>query len=216
MTAERQVQTTTATAATEGADIQTASPSDRLLTLLSPVHERARMTARRLCRSDAEGDDLFQDAAVRALAKLPALRDDQAFPAWFYRILLSVHKNRTRGHFWRRLVPMDSIAKSAEPVGDDGSTWEDARHGERRMRSALATLPPVQREAVVLFDIDGYRLAEIAEMQGVSLSAVKSRLVRGRERLRKHYQSHGYRTGQEPERRSWPTRPSMAKKRNAS
>lgn len=216
MTAERQPHNPPVNAANAGV-ADPASQADRLLALLAPVHERARMTARRLCRSDAEGDDLFQDAAVRALAKLPALRDDKAFPAWFYRILLSQHKNRTRGHFWRRLLPLDSIAPGrAQPVGDDGSTWEDARHGERRMRTALETLPRVQREAVVLFDIDGYRLAEIAEMQGVSLSAVKSRLVRGRERLRKHYQARGYGTVHKSAGRSWTAQQNMAEKRNAS
>ena len=203
----------TARTADEGADECAA----RLLALLEPVHERARMTARRLCRSDAEGDDLFQDAAVRALAKLPALRDDQAFPAWFYRILLSLHKNRTRTHFWRRLLPLESVlAGTREPVGDDGSTWEDARHGERRMRAALESLPAVQREAVVLFDIDGHSLAEIADMQQVSVSAVKSRLVRGRQRLRKHYRAHGFGAATGTQGHPWPANPNMAEKRNAS
>ncbi len=60
------------------------------------------------------------------------------------------------------------------------------------MQAALATLPAVQREAVVLCDIDGYDLAEVAEMQAVSLSAVKSRLVRGRARLRRYYERLGW------------------------
>ena len=52
-------------------------------------------------------------------------------------------------------------------------------------------MPPEQREAIVLFELDGFSIEEIAAMQQVSLSAIKSRLVRGRERLRRHYQRLG-------------------------
>jgi RNA polymerase sigma-70 factor (ECF subfamily) len=158
--------------------------------LLGPIHDRAQVTARNLSRSDAEGDDLFQDAVLRALTRLPSLRDERAFPAWFYRILVSLHRNRRRRGFWRRLLPMDAIADTgAEPIGDDGAAWEDRRARSKRLRDALATLPAVQREAVVLFEIDGYTLDEIAAFQGASLSAVKSRLVRGRDRLRLFYRA---------------------------
>lgn len=164
---------------------------ERLLHLLEPIHQRAKLTARRLCRSDAEGDDLFQDAALRALTRLGDLRDDGAFAAWFYRILVSLHRTRTRRSLWQRLLSLDDVFDTGkEPAGEDGGRWEDERLGAERMRRALATLPPVQREAVVLSDVDGYALEEIAEIQGVSLSAVKSRIVRGRERLRRHYRGH--------------------------
>lgn len=167
-----------------------ATQRDKLVALLLPMHERARLTARRLCRSDADGDDLFQDATIHALTRIEDLRDDKAFPAWFYRILLSLHRTRMRQSFWRRLLPLDTMTSSSahhEPIGEDGSTWEEKRQGAARMREALATLPAVQREAVVLFDIDGYSLAEVAELQNTSLSAVKTRLARGRARLEKHY-----------------------------
>ena len=173
-------------------------PTDRekLLALLLPINERAQMTARRLSRSRAEGDDLFQDAVVRALTRIGDLRDDKAFEAWFYRILLSLHRTGQRRRFWRRFLPLEGIfTGGGEPVGEDGSRWEDERVGAERVREALAILPAVQREAVVLFDIDGYSLDEVARMQRASLSAVKSRLARGRARLRKHYIRRGRRQG---------------------
>ncbi|ACY16786.1 RNA polymerase sigma factor [Haliangium ochraceum] len=168
------------------------SDRERLLTLLEPVYERAHMSARRLCRSQADGDDLYQEALLRALTRIQGLRDEQAFPAWFYRILLSVHRSRQRRRFWRLLLPLDDERPAArEPVGEDGGRWEEQRQGARRVREALAVLPAVQREAVVLFDIDGYSIAEVAEMQRASPSAVKSRLSRARARLRSHYQRLG-------------------------
>jgi RNA polymerase sigma-70 factor (ECF subfamily) len=169
------------------------SSTARFMALLGPVHERAQATARRLCRSIADGDDLYQEAVLRAMARLSDLRDDQAFPAWFHRIVLSLHRERGRRSFWRRLLPLDTLAENGrEPAGEDGGAWADQHTGARRMQAALATLPAVQREAVVLCDIDGYELAEVAEMQAVSLSAVKSRLVRGRARLRRYYERLGW------------------------
>jgi len=170
---------------------------DRFRRLLEPVHARAVAFARGLCRSRADGDDLFQEAAVRALAKLGSLRDDAAFPRWFYRVVITVHRNRSRRAFWRRLIPLgdhDELADGPDP-GHSGDyrtdEWSPARaEAARRARAALATLPAVQREAIVLFEVEGWQVDEIAELQRVSISAVKSRLARGRTRLRTHYE-HG-------------------------
>ena len=160
------------------------STRDRFRRLVAPVHERVRAFARGLCRSQADGDDLFQEASLRAFSRLDGLREDGAFRTWFYRIVISVHRNRARTAFWRRLVPLGERAAEAdyrEPAPDAGDAT-------RRARAALAVLPTVQREAIVLFEIDGWKVEEIAALQRVSASAVKSRLARGRERLRVYYE----------------------------
>jgi RNA polymerase sigma-70 factor (ECF subfamily) len=168
-----------------------ATAADRrqeLMALLAPIHDRAQRSARRLCRSDADGDDLFQDTVLQAYRRVGGLRDPAAFPAWFYRIMLNQHRTRSRRGFWRRLVALDDAGeRDVAFAGDDGAAWEAARHSAERMRRALATLPADQREAIVLFEIDGYTLEEVADLQGVGLSAVKSRLSRARARLRRHY-----------------------------
>ncbi len=204
------------TAGADDIEMRHVDDRERLRGLLEPIHGRARLSARRLCRSDAEGDDLFQEAAIRALTRVSELRDDAAFAAWFYRILLSLHRSRTRRSVWRRWLSLDDVSGSdAEPVGDDGARWEDQRLGAERMRRALATLPAVQREAVVLADVDDYPLEEIARMQGVSLSAAKSRVVRARERLKKHYRRHAVEAEPAPER-AWTAEPGMVRRRNPS
>jgi DNA-directed RNA polymerase specialized sigma24 family protein len=53
--------------------------TERLCRLLEPVHDRALAFARCLCRARADGDDLYQEALLRALTKLPGLRDDAGF-----------------------------------------------------------------------------------------------------------------------------------------
>ncbi len=166
---------------------------ERLLALLQPIHDRARSTARRLSRSSMDGDDLFQEAVLRAFHKLPALRDAERFGAWFYAVLLSVHRNRGRRPFWRRFVRIDE-QQDHEVADVRASDPEHERAQAMRMARALATLPAVQREAVVLHAIDGFSMEEIARMQGVTLSAAKTRVARGRDKLRRHYERRGFST----------------------
>jgi RNA polymerase sigma-70 factor (ECF subfamily) len=165
----------------------------RLAALLEPVHDQALATARRLCRSSADGDDLYQESVLRAFEKLHTLRDESRFRSWFYATLLSRHRSRFRSAFWRRLVPWDeAFPDGREPVGEDGARRNEEAWRASRATQALGQLAAVQREAVVLFEIDGYSIEEIAVMQGVSISAVKSRLSRGRHRLRRIYERHGW------------------------
>jgi RNA polymerase sigma-70 factor (ECF subfamily) len=152
------------------------NPSDQLLVLLAPIQTQALRLAHRLCDDPADADDLFQDAVARALAKLSSLRNHDRFRSWFFAILLNLHRSqRTRG-FWRRLSPLRH-----EPHAQQST---DNSH----VRQALATLKRPQRQAIILHDIHGYSVAEIADMQRVTVSAVKSRLSRGREKLRAYYQ----------------------------
>jgi RNA polymerase sigma-70 factor (ECF subfamily) len=159
------------------------SPQRRLMALLAPHHDRARTTARRLCRSHADGDDLFHETVLRALDHLEELRDDEKFRSWFFAVLLSVHRARHRRSFWKRLLPLEEVR--AEPAIDGGA---DAYEGAQRMARALATLAPAEREAIVLFELEGFTLEELAALQDSSIPAVKSRLVRARARLRRHYE----------------------------
>jgi len=156
-------------------------PRQRLAKLLEPIHAQARAFARRLCRSDVEGDDVFHDAVVRALDKIDDLNDEGAFRAWFYRVVITTHRNRYRRSFWRKLVPL--------VAGDEGSVEPEVEQlaGTERARVALAKLPAAQREALVMFEIEGMTVDEIASVQNASASAVKSRLARARSRLRSIY-----------------------------
>ncbi len=156
----------------------------RLLELLAPLHDRARMTARRLCRSNADGDDLFQETVLRALDRLGELRDEQRFRAWFYAVMMSVHRGRHRRAFWRRLFPLSEVVEEPSHPAE-----ADALEGAQRMTRALGALSVEGREAIVLFELEGFSLDEIAALQQTSLSAVKSRLARARARLVRHYET---------------------------
>ena len=163
----------------------------RFRRLLEPLHDRVLGFARCLCRSIPEGDDVFQDAMLRAFTKFDALRDDAAFKPWLYRIVITVHRTHGRRAFWRRLVSLGDVAPADSAEAErlyrtDGWTAE-AAESNRRAREALAQLGAAQREAIVLFEIEGWLVEEIATLQRVTVSAVKSRLARGRDRLRELY-----------------------------
>ena len=153
----------------------------RLRRLLEPIHDRALAFARSVSRSRDDGDDLFQESLVRALHKVSMLRDDAAFKGWLFRIIINLHRNRSRRAFWKRLIPL-----VGNEVGDNRSHDETLGSVERA-RIALSQLPADQREAIVLHDIEGWAVGEIADLEGVSMSAIKSRLSRGRDRLRDIY-----------------------------
>ena len=135
---------------------------------------------------------------LRAFGKLDGLRDDDAFRPWLYRIMLNVHRTHCRRAFWRRLIPLGERDHDDDEVrtGDASSSSPDYRttgstpetlDANRRIRQALARIPLVQREAIVLFEIEGWQVEDIAVLQRVSVSAVKSRLSRGRAHLRLLY-----------------------------
>src|SRR5262245_888301 len=90
--------------------------SQRFRRLLEPLHDRVLAFARCLCRSLAEGDDVFQEAMLRAFRKLDGLRDDDAFRPWLYRIVITVHRTRYRRGLWQRLLPL------SEREDDDDDT----------------------------------------------------------------------------------------------
>jgi RNA polymerase sigma factor (sigma-70 family) len=137
--------------------------------------------------------DPWTTAMTSIKRRFAARRNSRIFaipidPSWFFAV--SFPHRSARGRPSKRFVSWEEIrsvdAGRFDPPGEDGRRAEEIRRGAERAAEALAALPAVQREAIVLFDLEGLGLQEVARLQNVSLSAVKSRLNRGRERLRNH------------------------------
>lgn len=135
---------------------------------------------RSLTRSTMEADDLLQDALVRAWQGCGRLQDPEKFKLWLFTIIRNSFRSNRRRFWWRRMVGLEA---ASELSSNQGLPYEE----REQVRLALQFLPPVQREAVVLFEVVGLSLAEIAQLQKAGESAVKSRLARGRRRLRRAY-----------------------------
>ncbi len=137
---------------------------------------------RRRVRDDATADDLTQETMLKVFRSREALRDGQRIEAWLYRIART-----TLIDFYRRQrpgaeLPENLAAEAAEP------TDEVTLAMTRSLKVFLEELPAAYREPVRLAEFEGLPLAKIALRMGISLTAVKSRVRRGRAMLKKKIQ----------------------------
>jgi RNA polymerase sigma factor (sigma-70 family) len=140
---------------------------------------------RRTCRRAASGDDdlaadAAQEAMLTAMLALARLRDDDRFGAW----LAGIGLNAVR-HLLRDRRAQAPPAPDVAVDGGDPDAALDAAGIAARIRRAIATLPPGQRDAVALYYLAGLTHAEAAEHLGVPPGAVKTRLHKARATLRR-------------------------------
>jgi RNA polymerase sigma-70 factor (ECF subfamily) len=141
----------------------------------------------RLCGDQEEAADLTQEAFLKIHRHLGGFRGRSTLKTWIYRVTINSCRSRyRRQRAWRsRLVP-DRV-ETLEKVPDGRRDPEERAIAQRTSElvgRALETLPPVYREAVYLRDIEGLTYEEIAQVLNLRLGTVRSRLARGRERLR--------------------------------
>ncbi len=154
------------------------SQQERFLDLLEPRLEDLSRFCLAMTHDPEAGKDLMSDVILAAWERFDSLRDKEAFLSFLFTIARRTYHRRKR----REKLFGDYDEQKARNIKDQNSpVWIGA--DVRALYEALAQLPEPQREAVVLFEISGLSLKEIAEVQKVSLSAVKSRVTRGRERL---------------------------------
>ncbi len=151
---------------------------ERFLALLLPVRNRLTHFARAMTRNHEEANDLASDTILAALERFDDLKSPGAFLSYLLTIAVRLHKRRR----WRQRLFGSYDDEYAENI-PSGGTSPEAAADVAMLHAALAQLPERQRETVVLFEISDLSLEEIRQIQGGSLSGVKSRLVRGREKL---------------------------------
>ena len=142
---------------------------------------QARRVARAVLGDPDEADDAAQDGFLSALVKLGQYDARRPFGPWLMRIVANAATDRRRRRQVRRVEPLDPGLVGGGPRPDAEAVRSEL--GER-LRTALAELPPRRRTAVVLFDVEGYSHAEIAEMLGIPEGTVRSEVFHARRRLR--------------------------------
>ena len=158
---------------------------ERFWKLLEPEYVGAMMFCRKLTASREQGDDLFQDALLRAYTRFESLRDQAAFRPWLYRIVVNTFRSQMRRPLWRRLVPLTPEIE-INLVGDNPVASGDAR---RWLQRALQVLSPKDQALVTLHELHGWPVAELAHLMSTTEGAVKARLFRCRARLRRVLQA---------------------------
>ena len=160
----------------------------RAFELLVASHlPQVRRFARAFARTDADADDLAQEALVKVYKSLRSFRFQASFKTWLYSVVRHVFIDNTRSRSGQARSREESLPEDHSQVPSPTDTPDEslARNEERqRMWRALRELPTDFRTPVVLFDVEGHTYEEVAAIEGVPIGTVKSRLSRGRALLR--------------------------------
>ena len=148
------------------------------LTLYQPVHNRFERFCRAHAFYDMPYEDLMNDTLLVAYKKFDQLKNEGAFLSFLIgistRLLANSHRKNRAATVADELI----LTNYADP-----HRQVDRQFEVETLHKALAQLPDKQREALILFEITGFSIKEIMELQNSGLSAVKQRLARGRTAL---------------------------------
>jgi RNA polymerase sigma-70 factor, ECF subfamily len=150
------------------------------------LEQRLRPYLARRVASAADTDDLLQDIFVRLHQSLANLRDEERFGGWVYRIANSAIVDRARQRARAPQTDTDDFV-TASPALDAPEDDLQTDLGEC-VALFVSRLPSPYREAVTLTELEQLTQKEAAEMLGVSLSGLKSRVQRGREKIRRMFE----------------------------
>jgi RNA polymerase sigma-70 factor (ECF subfamily) len=157
--------------------------------LFARHRDRLWAVALRTMGSPEDAADGLQDGMIAAFRRAGSFRGEAAVTTWLHRVVVNACLDRLRAAKIRRLeaLPDDvedrgTLVATAQHHDRPDVAAEDAER-RRRVLDALATLPADQRAALVLVDMEGYPVAEVAEMLGCAEGTVKSRCSRGRTKL---------------------------------
>jgi RNA polymerase sigma-70 factor, ECF subfamily len=156
---------------------------------------RLRGIAYRVLGDRDRMDDALQEAYVRAFRALPRFRGDARVGTWLFRITYNACLDELARSRKTTYVPLDELVEQAS----DPAELEDALAHRGELAGAFATLSADERAAVFLVDVEGYDYAGAAEILGVPVGTVASRLNRARKALRSALEAEGEGFAAEPQ-----------------
>ena len=151
---------------------------------VSAYRDRLRRFILRRVKDPAETDDILQEVLIRMHKGIGAVRDEDRIEAWAYQITRNAIIDRHRSLAGRpESVDIDEALDVPEELDSEAAHKEAAEC----MLPMIEMLPELYRDAVRMSEIDGITQREVAELLGISLSGAKSRVQRGREKLREMF-----------------------------
>lgn len=167
-----------------------AGDSDAFTEIVRRHKDRLWAVALRTTGNPEEASDALQDALISAYRRADSFRGDSAVTTWLHRIVVNASLDRLRRRSVRTWVPLpdESTGESPATLVDDSRLADPRAAAEtsetvREVRAALDTLPPDQRAAIVLVDLEGWSVEEAAQALDCPVGTVKSRCFRGRAKL---------------------------------
>jgi len=164
--------------------------------LLDTYGDRVYRLARRITGNEQDAEEAVQDAFWSVLRHIDTFRGESSFGSWIYRITANAAYQKLRRTAHRRdeisldqvLPILDDGHHHVDPSGDWSAKIDDpAIQSELRdvLASAIDELPANHRAAIVLHDVEGLSMAEVAAALGITLATAKTTAHRARLRLRK-------------------------------
>ena len=165
-----------------------AGDPDALDALLRQYQPRIYRFGMRMCRDEEDAKDVLQETLFAAARSLAGFRGSSSLSTWLYSIARGFCiKKRRRSRF----APTEEVSLDAGSpalaVPDPSQPLDEAmasREVERAVEAAIRSLPPAYREVLLLRDVEGLTAPEVAEVLGLRVEAVKSRLHRARATVR--------------------------------
>jgi RNA polymerase sigma-70 factor, ECF subfamily len=154
--------------------------SDDLRQALTAVLPRLRRFGLALTGSSSDADDLVQNTCERALRYAHQLRELTRLDAWLYGIMRNLWFDEMRHRKVRR---HDEIDAASDVIGEDGQATADGRITLETVRRAMSRLATDQRTVLMLVCVDGLSYKEAAEVLGIPVGTIMSRLSRARQDL---------------------------------
>jgi RNA polymerase sigma-70 factor (ECF subfamily) len=160
--------------------------------LATKYERRIFRMARNITQNDEDAEDVLQESFLKAFANLDSFQGQSKFYTWLTRIAVNESLMKLRKRKSDRTVSLDeSIETDEEPIVREVAVWDDnpeLRYSQTELReildNAVAGLKPIFRTVFVLRDVEELSTEETAAMLGLSVAAVKSRLLRARLQLR--------------------------------
>ena len=160
---------------------------------LMRMHEgKMYAVALRMCASREDAQDCMQEAMIRAYRAIEDFRFQSSFSTWIYRITMNTCLDELRRRKVRQATSLDALLDAGwAPSGGESPEGHAMQQDRRRaLEGAIHALPEDMRAAIVLRDIQGYSYDEIADILSVNVGTIKSRISRGREKLREILSEH--------------------------
>jgi RNA polymerase sigma-70 factor, ECF subfamily len=159
-------------------EMEDQTKQEKFLDLLDPHRDSLYMYARALEKNREDAEDLCSESILTCYEYFHKLKDESSFRAYLFKV--ARHKFRRKK---RRSQRFDNYDEETAENMISNDIQPDLPADIKILYEALELLPVKQKEAVVLFEISGFSIKEISKIQGGTLSAVKSRIKRGREKL---------------------------------
>ena len=155
---------------------------------LMEIHEkRMYAVALRMCANREDAQDCLQEAMLRVFRAIGSFKGQSAFSTWVYRITMNTCLDELRKKKNRQNTSLDNLLDQGWAPSDGENVPEKQAmlsETRRQISSAIQELPEDMRAAVVLRDVHGLAYDEIAGALDTNVGTIKSRISRGREKLR--------------------------------